>query len=255
MSKFTDRLVSLSRSSAPRIGFHISSSESKSPTMLLVAGLAGKQAAEAKVAARADAGVLMEQVPDVTIVKQMTDQTEDVPLGVFLKDGDAGKAGELVAAGCDFLVLDTGTAAAVLDNEQAGRFLMLEPSLDLGMARAVNSLEIDGVFVSIGDGQPFVAVEHLLACRRVIDILEKPVMLILPSAVTKTDLAGLWQLGIDGVVAPPPQSVKSLAELKKMIDAIPVGPRGRKTRLGAKIPGFAGAVSPEEDEDEDDVYP
>ncbi len=253
MSKFSDRLVSLSRSSAPRIGFHVSASESKSPTMLLVAGLAGKQAAEGKVAAKADAGLLMEQVPDVSIVKQMTDEAGDTPLGVFLKDGDAGKAEELVAAGCDFLVCNTGTAASVLGNEDAGKFLMLEPSLDLGMARAVNSLEVDGVFVSIGGGQPFVAVEHLLACRRFVDLLEKPVMLLLPSEVTKSDLAGLWQLGIDGVIAPPPQSAKSLAALKKMIEAIPGGPRGRKARPGARIPGLAGAVSSDEEEDEEDT--
>ncbi|MFU8796291.1 MAG: hypothetical protein ACNA7X_03210, partial [Dehalococcoidia bacterium] len=219
------------------------------------AGLAGTQATEAKIAAKADAGLLMEQVPDVTTLKQMAEDARGVPLGVLLKDADATKADELVAAGCDFLVVNTGSAAAVLGNEDAGKFLMLQPSLDLGMARAVNSLEVDGVFVSIGTGQPFVAVEHLLACRRFVDLLEKPVMLVLPSMVAKSDLAGLWQLGIDGIVAAPPQSVKSLAELKKMIEAIPGGPRGRRAKLGARIPGFAGAVSEEEDDDdyEEDV--
>ncbi|MFU8797069.1 MAG: hypothetical protein ACNA7X_07300, partial [Dehalococcoidia bacterium] len=71
MSKFADRLRSLSRSAAPRIGFHVAASELKSSTLLLVAGLHGTQATEAKVAANADAGLLMEQMPDVKTFKNM----------------------------------------------------------------------------------------------------------------------------------------------------------------------------------------
>lgn len=256
MSKFADRLRSLSRSGAPRIGFHIVASESKSSSLLLVAGLPGTQAAEAKVAASADAGLLMDQIPDVKTFKKMTDTAGDVPLGVLVRGGDTDKANKLVASGCDFLVFDTKAAAAVMGSEQAGKFLVLEPSLDLGMARAVNSLELDGVFVRIEEGQPFVALEHLLACRRFVDLLEKPVMLILPSPVTQAELAMLWQLGIDGVLALPPHSAGSLTDLKKMIEAIPGGRRGRKTRAGAMLPFSGGAVSAEDDdEDDDDVYP
>jgi len=252
MSKFADRLRSLSRSSAPRIGFHISASESKTPTVLLVAGLTGAKAADAKIAAGADAGLLMEHVPDVKTFRKMADGADGVPLGVFLKGATADKANELVSSGCDFLVLDTKAAAAVLSSEEAGKFLMLEPSLDLGMARAVNSLEVDGVFIGIGEGEPFVTVEHFLACRRFIDLLEKPVVMILPSPVNHAELAALWQLGIDGVVAPPPQTVESLAELKTKIEAIPGGRRGRKTRAGAMLPFSGGAVSAEDDDEDDD---
>ncbi len=256
MSKFANRLSNLYRSSTTRIGFHVAASESKSSTLLLVAGLHGTQATEAKIVANADAGLLMEQIPDVKTFKKMLETAGDVPLGVFVRGGDTEKANELVDSGCDFLVLDTKAAAAMMGSEKTGKFLVLEPSLDLGMARAINSLEVNGVFVRIGEGQAFVAVEHLLACRRFVDLLEKPVMLILPSPVTQAELAMLWQLGIDGVLALPPHSARSLTELKKMIEAIPGGRRGRKTRAGAMLPFSGGAVSAEDDdEDDDDVYP
>ena len=51
MSKFVDKLQSLSKSSATPIGFHPSISKLKSPAMLLIAGLSGRQVKEAKIVA------------------------------------------------------------------------------------------------------------------------------------------------------------------------------------------------------------
>jgi hypothetical protein len=163
------------------------------------------------------------------------------------------KINELASLGSDFVVFDIRVPAAVLHKEEVGKFLMIEPSLDQGFARAINSLEVDGVFINNKDEDSFVAVEHLLVCRRFVELLEKPVIMALPSLATKAELTSLWQAGVDGVVAPSTQSVETLAELKKMIGDLPRVARGRRAKAGVKLPHYGGFVASEEDEEQEEI--
>ncbi len=255
MSKFVDKLQSLSKSSTAPIGFHSSVSELKSPAMLLIAGLAGAQVKEAKIVAdvNADAGLILSDGPNAKVVKQMVEAASDVPLGVFVKGVSEEKINELTSLGCDFVVFDIKAAAAVLHKEGMGKFLMIEPSLDQSFVRAINSLEVDGVFISSRDGDSFVAVEHLLACRRFVELLEKPVIMALSSVVTKAELTSLWQVGVDGVVTPPTHSVEALTELKKMIGDLPRRARDRRAKVGVILPHYGEGVAGEEEEEQEEI--
>jgi hypothetical protein len=255
MSKFVNKLQSLSKSSTSPIGFHPSASESKGPAMLLIAGLSGTKVKEAKIVAdvNADAGLILDEGPSARIVRQMIEAVGDVPLGVFVKGMSEEKINELASLGCDFVVFDIRVPAAVLHKEEVGKFLMIEPSLDQGFARAINSLEVDGVLISSKSEDSFVAVEHLLVCRRFVELLEKPVIMALPSLATKAELTSLWQAGVDGVVAPSTQSVETLAELKKMIGDLPRGARGRRAKASVKLPHYGGFVASEEDEEQEEI--
>jgi len=255
MSKFVDKLQSLSKSSTTPIGFHPSASESKSPAILLIAGLSGTKVNESKTVAdvNADAVLILSEGPSARIVRQTVEAVGDVPLGVFVKGMNEEKINEITSLGCDFVVFDIKAAAAVLHKEKAGKFLMIEPSLDQGFARAINSLEVDGVFISSRGEDSFVAVEHLLICQRFVELLEKPVIMALPSLVTKAELTSLWQAGVDGVVVPSTQSVEALTELKKMIGDLPRGARGRRDKAGVKLPHYGGLAAGEEDEEQEEI--
>jgi hypothetical protein len=255
MSKFVDKLQSLSKSSATPIGFHPSATESKGSAMLLIAGLSGTQVKEAKIVAdvNADAGLILDHGSSTKIFGQMVEAAGDVPLGVFLKSISEEKINELVSLGCDFVVFDIKVPATVLEKEGIGKFLMIEPSLDQGFVRAINSLEVDGVFISDRGGDSFVAVEHLLVCRRFVELLEKPIMITLPSLVTKAELSNLWQAGVNGIVAPPAQSVEALTELKEIIGDLPRGARGRRAKVGVILPHHGGVVATEEDEEQEEI--
>jgi len=255
MSKFVDKLQSLSKSSSTPIGFHPSVSALKSPAMLLIAGLSGTQVKEAKTVAdvSADAGLILSEGPSVKVVKQMVEAAGDIPLGVFVKGMSEKEINELASLGCDFIVFDIKIPAAILHKEEVGKFLMIEPSLDQGFVRAINSLEVDGVFINSRDEDSFVAVEHLLVCRRFVELLEKPVIMTLPTLGTKAELTSLWQVGVDGVVAPSTQSVEALAELKKMIGDLPGGVRGRRAKADVKLPHYGGFVTGEEDEEQEEI--
>jgi hypothetical protein len=255
MSKFVDKLQSLSKSSTTPIGFHPSASESKSPAMLLIAGLSGTKVNEDKTVAdvNTDAGLILSEGPSVKVVKQMVEAAGDIPLGVFVKGMSEKEINELASLGCDFIVFDIRIPAATLHKEEVGKFLIIEPSLDQGFVRAINNLEVDGVFINSRDEDSFVAVEHLLVCRRFVELLEKPVIMTLPTLVTKTELTSLWQVGVDGVVAPSTRSVKALAELKKMIGDLPGGVRGRRAKADVKLPHYGGFVTGEEDEEQEEI--
>jgi hypothetical protein len=255
MSKFVDKLQSLSKSSTTPIGFHPSVSELKTPAMLLVAGLSGTQVKEAKIVSdvNADAGLILSEGASAKVVKQMVEAVGDVPLGVFVKGMSEEKINELTGVGCDFVVFDIRIPAAVLHKEGVGKFLMIEPSLDEGLVRAINGLEVDGVLISSRGGDSFVAVEHLLVCRRFVELLEKTVIMALPSLVTKDVLTSVWQAGVDGIVAPSTQSVEALAELKKMINDLPRGARGRRAKAGVVLAHYGGGVSGEEDEEQEEI--
>jgi len=255
MSKFADKLQSLSKSSTTPIGFHPAVSELKSPAMLLIGGLSGAQVKEAKIVAdvNADAGLILGEGASAKVVKQMVEAVGDVPLGVFVKSMSEEKINELTSVGCDFVVFDVKIPAAILHKEGVGKFLMIEPSLDQGLVRAINSLEVDGVLISSRGGDSFVAVENLLVCRRFVELLEKPVIMALPSLVAKAELTSLWQAGVDGIVAPSTQSVEALAELKKMIGDLPRGARGRRTKAGVILPHYGGDMAGEEDEEQEDI--
>ncbi len=253
MSKFVDKLQSLSKSSASPIGFH-PSAELKSAVLLLVAGLSGTKVKEAKVAAdvHADAGLILTESASIKAIGQMVEAAGDVPLGVFVKDVSEEKINELAGSGCDFVVFDIKVAAAVLHKGGVGKILMIEPSLDQGFVRAINSLDVDGVLINSEGEDSFVAVEHLLIYRRFVELLERPVMITLPSLVTGAELGNLWQAGVDGIVVPPAQTVESLAELKKMIEGLPRGTRGRRGKVGVILPHYSGGMVTEEDEEQEE---
>jgi hypothetical protein len=255
MSKLVDKLQSLARSSTMPIGFHSSVSQPKSPAMLLIVGLSGTQVKEAKTVAdvNADAGLILNEDPSAKTVRQMLEAVGNFPLGVFVKGMGEEKINELASSGCDFAVFDIKAAAAVLQKDKVGKFLMIDPSLDQGFVKAINSLEVDGVFIGTGVGDPFVAVKHLLVCQRFVELLDKPVIMSLPSLVTKAELTGLWQAGVDGVVTPPSQSVETLAELKKMIRDLPRRARGRRTKAGVILPHYGEGVAEEDEEQEEEI--
>jgi len=222
--------------------------------MLLIAGLSGTKVNEAKIVAdgNADAGLILSEGPSARIVKQMVEAVGDIPLGVFAKGMSEEKINKLASLGGDFLVFDIKTAATVLHKDGIGKFLMIEPSLDQGFVRAINGLEVDGVFISNRGEDSFVAVEHLLVCQRFVELLEKPVIMTLPFSVTKAELTSLWQAGVDGIVAPLAQSVEALTELKKMIDDLPRGARGRRAKADVKLPQYGGLVAGEEGEEDEE---
>lgn len=255
MSKFVDRLRNLTKSSVAPIGFRSSVTEPTSPRLLLIAGLSGLEAKEARVVAdvKADAGLILSEGASAGIIRQTLEALGDIPLGVFIGGTGDSQVEELTKSRCDFVVFNVTTTARLLEGEGVGKLLLIEPSLDHGLLRAINSLKVDGVIISHGTRDSFLSVEHLLVCRRFVELLDKPVMMALPSSVSKSELIDLWEVGIDGIVTHSTQSSEALGELKRMIGDLPGGARGRRVKAGVVLPRYRESAGDEEDETEEDV--
>jgi len=255
MSKLADKLQSLLKVSTAPLGFHASASEAKEPAMLLIAGLSGTDAEEARALAEghADAGLILNRSLDVKVIERMVKTVEGIPLGVLLEDANKEKQAEIMEAGCDFIVFDMGMPIAVLQEEKVGKFLMVEPSLNQNLVRAINDLDIDGVLINTG-GESVITVEHLLMCRRFSELVNKPLMMSVPSLVMSTEFVSLWKAGIDGIVTPPAQPAKALIGLREVMEALPKEVKHRRGKVDVVLPRYrVDAVAEEEEEEEEEI--
>jgi len=253
MSKFVDKLRRISKSGSKPIGFRASASEPEHPPMLFVLGMSGAQSAAAKVVVDvgADAGLVLSENLGAASISELVASMSGIPVGVLAKGMGEEKIDELASAGCDFMVFDVKSSAVVLHKEKAGKVVMIEPLLDPVLIRAVNRLEVDAALINSKADAPFVAVEDLLLCRRLVELLDKPVIVGLSSLVSKAELTSLWEVGADGIVLPATYSVEALAGVKKMIGDLPRKARSRRTKADVVLPQYAGGVLAEADEDED----
>jgi len=253
MSKFVDKLHKLTKPSAPAIGFHVAASKSKNPPMLFVAGLSGVDTAEVTNAVRsnADAGLILNSSFKPGNLKKTIAAMGDIPLGVLIRGITEKRVSKLINSGCDFVVFDMQTSSAVLREEKTGKFLLVEPSLDQGLVNAINNLDIDGVFINKGE-DPFITVKHLVVCHRFSKLLNKPLIVVLPSPITSVEIANLWKASIAGIVAPTTQPVDTFAELKEAINSLAEQTKRRRDKANAVLPQYREHISAEEEEEEEE---
>ena len=249
MSKLVDKLQHLSKPS-PQMGFHSGDAGAAPPSMLLIAGLRGRDAAEARALAESniDAGLLLEPA-DAAQIKQIAGAMGSLPLGVFLRGESGPGAAEIADSGGDFIVFDTRTPIKTLEAEGLGKLLAVEPSLESSLIGGISELEVDGVLIV--NKQPVITIEHLLFCRRVIASAAKPLLMAVASPLTKEDINSLWEAGVEGIVTPPGQLPRQLSPLREMIAALPRHRRRRRGESGVALPHYGVPAEPEEEEEEE----
>ena len=251
MSKFVDKLHKLSKTSVSSIGFHAITPRAKSSPMLLIAGLAGTGVKSAKdiASANVDAVLVLNGDFKKAGLKRMIKVLGDIPLGVVVNETDKDKIDELIDSGCDFVIFDMRTSVALLEREEIGKLLVIEPSIDKSLVRAAGTLDIDGVFINGGEGS-FITVEQVLIYKHFGEILDKPLVVTLPSVITSAELSNLWKAGVDGIVVAPGQSIESLVKLREMIDNLPKEARHGKSKVvDVALPHYSGDISVEEEEE------
>jgi len=257
MSKFIDKLSLVSQSGLKPMGFRAAGVPPK-PRMLLVASLAQVDADRlADGVAGADAGLL--QIPKsssgVKTLKQICQAMPDIPWGGWLKEVGRGGVGQMVEAGCDFVVFPAvNTSLAILQDEKLGKILEVEASLNEGLLKAVDDLPIDAVLVAgEQEKEHFLTWHHLMLFRRCAGLLTKPLLVSVPSDMAVSELQALWEAGVGGVVveAGVEQPVGRLAELRQMIDKLTFPSPSKRRKAEPLLPYIGGEteiVSEEEEE-------
>jgi len=244
MSRFIDKLSRVLQAVPQPMGFRTTPSASERPEMLLVAGLAGVDFdGLAGGIEGADAGLISWSCLNAD--KQAIGAAmAGVSWGVRLEGAGQYDISAAVAAGCDFLVFPaTNTPLGVgKDYDEIGRILQVEPSLDIGMVRAINDLPVDAVLVANEMGErAFLTWHHLMLFQRFVDLLSKPLLVYVPSEVKTGELQALWETGVCGVVVEikPEQMTGWLKELRRMMGEL-TPPKRKRGGGKAILPPYVG---------------
>jgi hypothetical protein len=252
MSKFVDKLKQVSTGGQP-MGFRAAATAPSKPRMLLVAVVPGGDAEHlADIVAGADAGLLSMARPGsgAKALEQISQAVPDIPWGGWLKEIGREGAGK---AGGDFIVFPAEKAALSMPGgEETGKILEVEPWLEPGLLKAVDSLPVDAVLIAAEDSQ-FLTWHHLMLFQRCVNILSKPLLVLVPPGVNAGELAALWEAGVRGVVVKAGEE-GLVAGIRQMLDKLPVPTGGKRNKAGPLLPrmgGEMGVVSEEEEEEEE----
>jgi hypothetical protein len=258
MSKFIDKLKRISQAELQPMGFRTVAPVPQKSRMLLVATLAQVDIDRlTDFVAGADAGLLSiaKLSSGAKTLKQIRQAMSDIPWGGWLKEVGREGIGQMVAAGCDFVVFPAAnTSLALLQNEKLGKVLEVEPGLDPGLLKAIDDLPVDAVLLAAEEGDYFLTWHHLMLFQRCADLLTKPLLVSVPPEVVASELQALWEVGVGGVVvkAGVGQPEGRVAELRQMLDKLTLPPSGKRKKVEPLLPYSGGEpriVSEEEEEE------
>ncbi|MBA7653246.1 hypothetical protein ES703_61090 [subsurface metagenome] len=243
MSKFIDKLNSVSQGGLAPLGFRAAGARSK-PRMLLVAHIAQDTAKPA--VAGADAGLLSIPKAGAKSLKTLVKAAPDIPWGGWLKEVSRQGIKQLGEGGADFVVFPAASASqAILEEEKLGKIVEVEAALDAGLLKAVDDLPIDAVLIT--DDKTSLSWQDLMLFRRCANILTKPLLVTVSPDITSSELQALCEAGVAGVVV----GAGKLAELRQMIDKLPSPKAGKHRKAEPLVPRIGGGVVSEEEEDEE----
>lgn len=254
-SKLVHQLRIAARLETTAIGFTSVGSRGPRPRLVLVARITGEEKQIAGLVKGADAVFVdtsQEEVND-KIIKQLARSKPNLPFGCWLGNNTGSKT--------DFNVLNLDTDMATLKNCSNGRVLQVEPEIEDRYLRQLDELPVDAVMMDPGDSRPFqLSLHKYMQCRRMAAALTRPFMVHISSSAGSSDLADLWEYGVDGVVVDVNSAqTGTINGFRLAIDKLGLEVRRRKIRLTPILPGSsASAAQPEgpaPDEDGDEEFP
>ncbi|MDP3878711.1 MAG: hypothetical protein Q8Q07_00185 [Dehalococcoidales bacterium] len=258
MSKFIDRLKSLSRMQSQPIGFRTGLPIFSRPRMQLVASLAQEDAGSlVDRATGADAGLLriIKSGPDADILEKMSRSAPDIPWGGWVQVAQEEIKG-LNQLSFDFIIFPAeNTPLTALEENKAGKIIAVAASLNEGLLRAVNKLPLDAVLITGEQSEArSLTWHHLMLFRRFADLLNKPLLAVIPAEVTAAELQALWEAGINGVVieVAAGQDKDRLQDLRQVIDKLEFPSLRSQKETGPLLPGISRGMGTSTGEEEDD---
>jgi hypothetical protein len=219
------------------MGFRKDKSASRARLMLVAEVKGG---ATAGVVEGADA-VLLEGVAKNPPVKA------DLPVGIRLFGGKTGKM-----EGIDYVVFTMEMPAVIAGDEEMGRVMVVDASLEMGLLKALEDMPIDALFIADEGAQAQVVNWHyLMLCRRLSAISDKPVLASVSPDVNQEELQMLWDAGMDGVVVAG-KTTGGLKKLRLLIDGLTLPSKRKRMKARAVVPSLReAAISAIEEEEEE----
>jgi len=257
MSRLISKLNQVSKAEPQPIGFGAKAPSSKPKLQLITTMVDFDANTLANRVAGADAGLLHIQKisAGAKAIQKFSQAVPDIPWGGWLEDSADSEIGQLLKAGCDFVVFPaTYTPQKMLQNNEIGKILVIEPSLNDGLLRAINDLPIDAVLVaSEQKGEYALTWNHLMLFCHFANLLTKPLLASVSPAITANELQALWDAGVSGIlIGEKTEQPVDLSSLRRAIDGLTPVSRRKGGRLGVLLPNISSEtdVIPEEEEPE-----
>lgn len=260
MSQFIDKLNRVLQAVPHSMGFRAAKPASEKPRMLLIATLAQANIdGLADQVAGSDAGLL--RIPEwsagAEVFKKVSQAAPDIPWGSWLGSISEEEIKQMAQVGCDFVVFPPATTLlAILKDDNVGRILEVKTSLTEDLLRAVNELPVDAVLVaSEQEGEYFLTWQHLMFFQRCADLLTKPLLVAIPSAVSASELQALWAAGVSGIVVEvgAEQPSGRLGELRQVINKLAFPSPRKRRKIEALLPHLSTSretdIATEEEEE------
>ncbi len=250
MSKFIDVLQQTLRGSAPPIGFR-KTAEIEGPPIVIAVNLTDLSRKELKQLEHKniDAGVLGTQGLDAATFEQCKHLLHETPLGLIIAGDSNIDVSTLVDLGCDFLVCDLKTPYELINQQKAGKIVLVESALESGLARSINGIPVDAVLVDTPESR--LNLEHVLVCHRFASIISKPLLVTIRAPLTADALESLHQAGVNGIFLDTGFPMEAISDLKKAVDSLPRIPRKRPPAIPL-LPRPTPRTQPEIEEEEEE---
>lgn len=256
MSRFTDKLREVADGGGQQpLGF-ARPNRDRTPNMLAIAALATAKADIVSAAVDAGADILILPGQDAKALDSLPDSVKNVPWGVSIESPAEGTIQTLKDKGCDFLVFPlAGTPLSVLRDEDLGKVLIIEPTIEERTARAVRQLPVDAILARV-DTEGALTLEKLLEFAFIGALGGDYSLIDLPTAWTAGDLEELRDDGVTGIVVTF-SDAKQGDDMRRLKEAIGgLAPRRKRDNSRARVtsltlPGVDMHDHQEEEEEDD----
>jgi hypothetical protein len=233
------------------MGFTVIQLASPKPKLLLIASSTQLNVdGWADYVAGADGGLLhIHHSSEAKALQEISQTISDIPWGVWLRDSGQPEIKQIMKAGCDFVVFPAAkTSLAIFQNEAVGRILEIEASLSDGLLRTIDELPVDAVLIA-GELREdyFLTWHHRMLFQHFTNLLNKPLLVSIPSNVTANELQALWEAGVDGVIVEVEvgQPVGRVSKLRQAIDKLTFPSQRKRRKTEALLPRIGQAMGAE----------
>ena len=239
MSVFIDRLEKLLKGEYQPIGFGLRQAVSPGKKIQVVACLSQESGDVNDFITGADAVLLCTSKADTAagLIQKITAVSADIPCGIW--PGGSGKTEmkQIVKVKSDFLVFPAaGTPLTAIEGYEGGKIVEVEPSVDAGILRTVNTLPVDAVLIAGEEKEEdALTMQQLMVFQRFADIVTKPLLVPVPGKITGKELLALWEAGVSGVVLEA-DGKDRIKKLRQEIDKLEFPSQRRRDRTDVALP-------------------
>lgn len=256
MAKLTDRLQELGKSSPGPLGFGRARAQKRAAAMLVIGEVNVEKAAEAIAkpeSAKVDA-LIVRMGDSARLPEGLDDTLSDRLWGAAVTSVGGDDMDALSEAGCDFLLVDSRQASAVvLREDDMARGFPIHIGITEEEARPLEDLPIDLLTLEADPAWWPLTVDRLIQLQSTVSMVSKHILLKVSACPPKSDLPLIRDLPVDALVVDLATiSDEQLSEIRSAVDELPPRkPRAEKS-LSPVLPRAGNQFRAEEHEHEDD---